>query len=373
MPLNPALSAHYRQLLGLNGPWRITDIDLDVSKQRVDIFIEWPAGKHVRCPECGASCGLKDHREERTWRHLDTMQFGTFLHCRLPRAECKVHGAKTVDAPWAEAGSRWTLMYEAFALLVLQEVPALAKASKILGISWDEAHAIRKRAVRRGLRRRKTAGIEYLGIDEKSFSRKERFITVLSDVSAGRILEVVPSKSTETAKTAIAVIPEGERGTIRAVAMDMAAPFENATAEMLPHADRVYDKFHIEQKLSEAMRKIQSKEHKALMQQGIGVFKRTQYLFLRRPERWSEKQERKYREIEREFGATKFSHSRIGRAWAIKEAFRQFWTYWTPGWACRFFRRWYFWATHCRMKPMIEAAKTIENHLSGILTYFDST
>jgi transposase len=166
MPVNTALAEHYRQLLGLNTPWRITDIQMSIEQQRLDLTIEWPAGRKVRCPECGKSCAVKDHREERIWRHLDTMQFQTYLHCRVPRSECATHGARTIDIPWAEANSRWTLLYEAFALLVLTQVSALTKAAALLHISWDEAYAIRARAVRRGLNRRKLEEIEYIGMDE---------------------------------------------------------------------------------------------------------------------------------------------------------------------------------------------------------------
>jgi transposase len=369
MAIHPALIAHYRQLLALPAPWRISDITLNVGEQRVDIVIEWPEGKRVPCPKCGERCALKDHRQERVWRHLHTMQFETFLHCRVPRSECRVHGAKTIAIPWGEANSRWTLLFEIFALEVLQEVSVLSKAAAMLGISWDEAHALRKRAVNRGLERRETAGIEYLGIDEKSFGKKVRYITVLSDLNEGRVLDVAPRKSAEAAKQVLEVIPPEERGAVRAVAMDMAAAFAKVCDELLPNADKVYDKFHIEKALSEAMGKVQSDERKELTRQGIAVFKRTRYLFLRRPDHWSKEQKKQFRDIKREYGATKFSQSRIGRAWAIKEAFRQFWAYVHPTWARKYFDRWYFWATHSRMKPIINVARTFKKHFPGIINY----
>ena len=281
MAIHPALTAHYRKLLDLPAPWRITDIALNVAEKRVDITIEWPEGKRVSCPVCGKRCGMKDHREERVWRHLHTMNFATFLHCRTPRSECREHGAKTIAVPWGESNSRWTLLFEIFAVEVLQEVSVLSKAAHILRISWDEAQAIRKRAVKRGLKRRETAGIEHLGIDEKSFGKKVRFITVLSDLDDGRVLEVAPKKSTESAKKVMEVIPKEERETVR----------------------------------------------------------HTRYLFLKRPENWSDEQKKQYRDIKREYGATKFAQSRIGRAWTIKEAFRHFWTYVQPVWARKFFDR----------------------------------
>lgn len=370
MPVPAALAAHYHQLLGLVRPWKITDINLDVAGQRLDIMLEWPRGRKAPCPECGKRCGLKDHLPERTWRHLDSMQFKTFLHCRIPRSECSTHGARTITVPWANSGSQWTLLFEAFAVLVMGQVASLSKAATLLGVTWKEAHTLRKHAVERGLGRRSIEQIDYVGIDEKSFGKKERFITVLTDLTGERVLEVAPSKSSKAAKAVLTVIPEEVREDVQAVAMDMSAAMEKACREKLPAADVVYDKFHIEKHLSDAMGKVRAREHKKLLAEGVPIFKRTRYLFLRRPERWSVKQRAQYRDIKREFGATRFSQSRIGRMWAAKESFRPFWHYVSETWAAKYFRRWYFWATHSRIPELIRVAKMIKAHLDNILTYF---
>ena len=61
---------------------------------------------------------------------------------------------------------------------------------------------------------------------------------------------------------------------------------------------------------------------------------------------------------------------RTGRAWAIKESFRELWEYASRGWAQRHFKKWYFWATHSRLKPIIEAARMVHKHIDNILTYY---
>jgi transposase len=343
---------------------------VNIVEQRVDIRIEWPSGKPVRCPNCGKACSLKDHREERVWRHLDTMQFKTLIHCCIPRSDCGAHGVKTVSVPWSEPNSRWTLMFEAFAVTVLGLVPSIAKAQKILGLSWDETHAIKKRAVRRGLKRRKVTEIEHVGIDEKSFGVKERFVTILNDLDGERVLEVAPSKSMEAAKTVCASIPQEEREKVQAVAMDMTAAFERVCREMFPKSETVYDKFHIEQLLTKAMDTVRRKEHKLLLAQGITIFTKTRYIWLKRPERWSEKQKQHFEEVNAAFASGKFAQTKIARAWSLKEGFRGLWNYAYRGTAARYFKRWYFWATHSRLEPMIKAARTMKAHLEGILAYF---
>ena len=74
---------HYSQLLGIRVTWEISKVDLDISAHRADIEIEYTDVTGA-CPECGASCPRHDDRKQRSWRHLDTMQFATYLHCSVP-------------------------------------------------------------------------------------------------------------------------------------------------------------------------------------------------------------------------------------------------------------------------------------------------
>jgi transposase len=74
--------------------------------------------------------------------------------------------------------------------------------------------------------------------------------------------------------------------------------------------------------------------------------------------------------VNREFGKVKFTQSKIGRAWNLKEAFLPFWKYVNPVWASRYFQRRYFWATHSRLDPMIKVARTLKAHFEGLIAYF---
>src|ERR1044071_429960 len=91
----------YRQLLGLSRPWRVKRVELKLDEQQVHVWVEH-GEERWRCPECGESCPLYDHSEQRVWRHLDTMQYTTLLHARPPRICCHEHGVRQVHLPWAE-------------------------------------------------------------------------------------------------------------------------------------------------------------------------------------------------------------------------------------------------------------------------------
>ena len=139
----------------------------------------------------------------RTWRHLDTMQFATQLHCQLPRVRCDKHGVKTVEVPWAGKNSRFTLMFEGFAIRVLIAARSIEEARKLLGLNWHQVEAIKKRAVERGLQRRDENAIPYIGIDEKQFRSGHRYISSLVDLQGGRVLDVVEDRTEESCKSLI--------------------------------------------------------------------------------------------------------------------------------------------------------------------------
>ena len=193
------LHRHYGQLLGIEGPWRVLEVKLEVAQKRVEIGIEWIRGEALRCPECGRVCAMKDRATERSWRHLDVMQFETLLRCRVPRSDCPEHGVKTLRVPWAEPGSRFTLLFERFAIEVLLASRSLTQAKDLLSLHWDSLQAIMERAVERGLQRRECEHLRHLGLDEKSFLKGQSYISLLNDLEESRVLEVTEGRSKEAA------------------------------------------------------------------------------------------------------------------------------------------------------------------------------
>ena len=191
---------HYSQLSGAQLPWEISQVDLDMSAHRVDIEIEYTDVTGA-CPECGAHCPRHEDRRPRSWRHLDTMQFATCLHCSVPRAcllrqvRCKAHGVKTVNVPWAGRHSRFTLLFEGFAVRVLQAARGIEEARKRSGLNWHQVDAIKARAVQRGLSRREAVTMLYPGIDEKPFRKGHRYISSLVDLQQGRVLDGVEDRT----------------------------------------------------------------------------------------------------------------------------------------------------------------------------------
>ena len=354
---------HYSQLLGTQEPWGISKVDLDMSAHRVDIQIEYTDVTGA-CPECGANCPRHDDRKPRSWRHLDTMQFATYLHCSVPRVRCKKHGAKTVKVPWAARNSRFTLLFEGFAVRVLQAARSIEEARKLLGLNWHQVNAIKARAVQRGLSRRQAVTIPYLGIDEKQFRKGHKYISSLVDLQQGRVLDVVEDRTEAACKALIEQsLTTEQQQQVTGVAVDMWKAYRNAVEKKLPQADIVHDRFHISQHLNEAVDKVRRQENKELKEAGDRRLVGTKFNWLVNEENLNEV-------FAEQFNELKQADLKVSRAWAIKELFRGFWDHRYAGWAKRHFDKWYAWAIRCRLEPIKEKARMIKNHLPNILTYF---
>ena len=357
-----SLAAHYGMLLGLDESWKVADVNLELETKRVTIHLDF-IGKRVTCPCCGEACSKADHAPERTWRHLDTMQFETILVARVPRADCKSCGVKTVDVPWAGKNSPFTWMFEAFALSILEASRRVYAARKVLGLSWDATHRIMKRGVERGLLDRDLTRVKKVGIDEKSFLRGQSYVTCLADLEQVRVIDVVEGRKEEDAVRLLESLPEPVRKVIEAVAMDMWPAFIKAARENLPGAEVVFDRFHVSQHMGDAVDNVRRSEHKQLIKTGDTRLVGSRYDWLRG--------ETSIRSDKREsFDALKASELKTARAWTIKELLKAFWECPSEGFAETHFDRWYGWAIRSRLGPVKKVARMLKKHLHGLLAYF---
>jgi len=354
--------ALYQTILGLEEPWRVERVELRETEHTVQVFVEAGADTVFTCPDCGAPTPVYDHAERR-WRHLDTCQFTTLLVARVPRIQCGAHGVKTVRVPWAEKGSRFTLLFERLAIAWLKEATPTAVARR-LGLTWDEARGIQERAVRRGLARRSHEPVARIGIDEKSFLKHHQYVSIVVDLDEPRVLHVADDRRADSLVPYFQGLSEAERTGITAIAMDMWEPYRKTVREQVPDGERkiVFDKFHVLQHVGVAVDHVRKAESRALAAEGDATLKGTKYAWLKHPANFT-------RKAWRAFAALRESTLQSARAWAIKESLRHLWDYTYVGAARTFFKRWYWWATHSRLAPMIKVARMLKAHLENTLTY----
>lgn len=357
------LDSHYARLLGLEEPWRIRDVELSLEESKVRIVLEHPNGVKVKCPECGGTCSIADHAPERKWRHLDTMQFTTELAARTPRADCPGCGVKTIAVPWAGKNSRFTLLFEAFAIRVIQACGCVDSAAGLLRLGWDAVHRIMERGVVRGLERRSLEEIAHVGMDEKSFRKGHNYITVLNDLDGSRVLEVVEGRKQKNADALWESLGDDVLGGVRAVAVDMWEAFVGSAAKNVPQADIVHDRYHVSAHLNKAVDQVRRRENKELAATGDDTLKGTRHLWLFNVDNLTEARWL-------QFEALLKSDLRSAEAWALKENMRWFWDYKYPGNARKFFEKWYENAVELGESAMVKVADMLRNHLPNLLTYF---
>jgi transposase len=362
MKINISLQDHYRLLLGLSEGWQVQEVDLDVVTKQVTLRLEWEPGRKGACGKCGKLASVYDHGEERSWQHLNTMQFKTIIKARPPRVDCEVDGVNTMTLPWADSRSGFTKLFECFVIDVLEVSQSVEAAADLLDLSWDQVHGIMERAVKRGLQRREIGAVRHVGIDEKSFLRGSSFISLLNDLDGKRVWEVAIGRNEAAAEWLWDSLPESQRKKVEAVAMDMAKPFQKVTAKMVPQAAIVHDKYHIVAHLNDAVGEVRNAEHKQLHRQGDDLLKGTRHLFLMNALNMRPDQEASFKEL-------KTASLHTARAWGIKELFISLWSYNYEKSARSFFKKWFGWASRCQLKPIVRVAKMIKRHFENIVTY----
>ena len=354
----------FETILGLQAPWHIVRVELDATTQRVDLWAEhadtrWP------CPECQQLLACADHAEARTWRHLDTCQFETHLHARVPRVHCPTHGVRQVRVPWAEPRARFTQLMERLIIDVIHQASTVIGACRILRITWDEAWGVMARAVARGQARKVAQPIAYLGVDEKAFRKGHSYHTIVCDLERHTVEYVAADRRVESLAPFFARLTPAHREAVQAVAMDMWDPYIRATREGLPDGDAkiVFDRFHIMQEMNTAVDVVRKQEHRALRRaDGDSILAGSKYLWLYAKEHVPAKHATHFRAL-CALGLD------VGRAWAIKEALRTLWTYRRHWAAARFFQKWFHWARCSRLEPVRRSAATLKRHVAGILRY----
>jgi transposase len=357
----------FQEILGLKSPWIVSKINRNFEEKELILTVSYPQIKVANCPQCEGECQIYDYPNTRRWRHLDTMQFKTFIEAQVPRIKCKEHGVVTIKVPWSEAKSRFTELFEKLAIDTLLACKNNTSACELLRLSWDEAELIKKKAVKRGLEKRNTENIEYLGIDEKSFLKGHDYATVLVDIEGRRVLDVERGRTEEAAKSVInKSIKEEQKKSIKAVCADMWQGFINAIAKELPDSTVVHDVFHISKYLNEAVNKVRVQEDKELSKEKNNSLKKSKWVWLKREEKLTEKE----RTL---FGTLLKGNFRVGKAYVIKEQFKGIYSSQTIEQGKKYFSDWYELVIGSGIKPMIRVANMLRNRLEGVLNYIKNS
>lgn len=351
----------FRIALGLEKPWYIKTIDFKVEEKQLDLHIDFDSGSKFPCASCGRSgCHVHD-TIERTWRHLNFFQFKTYLHCRVPRTECEDCGVKQVKVPWARKSSGFTLLMDSMIVILAQHMPAKTVAD-IIGEHDTRIWRVLEHYVQEARSNEDFSNVHSVGVDETSRAKGHKYISVFVDLDESRVIHVCEGRDSGTV-TSFKHDYEAHKGLAEDVAdfcCDMSSAFISGIESNFENAAITFDRFHVMKLMNEAVDQVRRDE-----QAHNANLKRTRYIWLKNPENLTSRQVK-------ELGSLKDMHLKTSRAHDLKLSLRDFWNIRDTILAESYLKKWYFWATHSRLAPVIDKAKTFKHHWNGILNYINT-
>ena len=252
--------------LGVTPPWRLVGQRLDTSKQPHELHLEVAAdrGSLFPCPVCGKPCKAHDFAEF-TWRHLNFFQHHCYITAKVPRTDCAEHGVLRITVPWAREGSRFTLLFEQAALMLVREMPVLA-AARIIEITDQRLWRIVTHYVGKAVERLDLSKLTAVGLDETAAKRGQNYVTVFIDIDRGDkpVVFVTPGRGKETVARFKAFLTEhgGSPGRIAEVVCDMSGAFIAAIGENFETATVTVDWFHVVQLFTKVVDEVRRAEVK---------------------------------------------------------------------------------------------------------------
>lgn len=358
--------------LGVEPPWVVKKSDFDAAAKRLDIHLDFAKGSRFACPQCDiAGCAAYDS-EQKTWRHLNFFEHEAYLHARVPRVTCKGCGIKQVSVPWARPESGFTLLFEALVMAMVQAMPVAVVARMV--DEWDTrlwrvihhyVEAARDRADHSDVTSLAgacpRAGQRPDPWDETASRRGHNYVSLFVDLVRRRVLFVAEGKDAGTVDAFAEDLAAhgGNPEAVAEVCIDMSPAFIAGTAESLPNAQITFDKFHLVKLINEAVDAVRRSEQKSHAE-----LKRSRYLWLKNPRNLSQRQRTR-------LDTLSASNLKTGRAYRIRLTFQELYLQPANN-AEAFLTKWYWWATHSRLPPMIEAARMVKRHWNGILRWFQT-
>ena len=356
----------FAMALGLAAPWKIVRSgfeDATAESKFLYVDIEVQAGAQMPCPVCGQLCPLYDHEIKR-WRHLNFWQHPTYLSACVPRVRCPHHQIKQVSVPWARPQSGFTLMFEAFVMALAKEMPVAAVAH-LVSEHDTRLWRIVRHYVSQAHAQQDWSELKAVAIDETATRRGHRYATVVVQIDPqqeqpARLLFMSSQRSAHSVGQFAAALPAhgATAEQVKLAAIDMSPAYQKGVKDHLPHAQVVFDRFHVMQLAGRAVDEVR----KELRREGADV-KGALWALRGNESSLSQRQRR----VRQELCAR---HKELGRAIALRESLQDMWEW--PGVlsASLHLKDWCSWAVRSRLGPFRKLAQSIKAHWTGILAYY---
>ena len=353
----------FEMALNLSSSWFIKEIDfkpIGKTNGQLDIYIDFKKGSKF-LDDAGQECSVYDTVQKK-WQHLDFFQHTCYLHARVPRIKTSTGQIRLVQVPWSRPNSGFTLLFEAFALILIKKEMPVNKAASILKVYAPRIWTIFNHWVSRAREKDAPLDIIKVGIDETSSKKGHKYVTLSVDLDKRQVVHVCPGKDEQTVKNFHNYLESKKinPNQITHFAMDMSPAFISGVGKYFPNANIVFDRFHIKKLLNEALdklRKSERREHQEL--------KNLKWVFLKKPKDLSyEEKHRKFESME--------SFPKLGEGVRLVELFDDFFDFDNKEQAAAYLAYWCDLAEESGIPPFQKFTHTIKAHWSGILNYTET-
>ena len=352
----------FSMALGLQHPWRLQGVEFKTvdGKKELHITVDFEKGTKF-CDEAGNFYGVYDTREK-TWRHLNFFEHHCYLHCKVPRIITPEGKVILATVPWAREGSGFTLLFESFVMLLIENEMPVNKAGILLGENAHRLWTIFNYWMDRAYFSDKPAQIKKLGIDETSAKKGHEYITLGVDLNEKKVVHVTEGKGKDAIKALKThFASKGMRSDkIAHASIDLSPAFISGISEYFPQAEIHFDRFHVVKLLNEAMNEVrilERKEHDEL--------KGHKYTFLKNKDKLSDKKSEALSEFITLFPT-------LGQAYRFKELFNNLWEMDTEEQATEFLVQWCKEVDNSGIGPFKKFSNTIKSHWQGIVNFCET-
>lgn len=360
----------WRGLLGVEKTV-VEDIELDEDEGVLVASVRPTRRAASRCGRCQRRCPGYDQGEgRRQWRALDLGTVQVRLEAEGPRVDCPEHGPTVAAVPWARHGAGHSHAFdEQVAWLATQT--SKSAVTELMRIAWRTVGAIITRvwADVEALHDQ-FADLARVGIDEISYKRGHKYLTIVVDHDSGRLVWAAPGRDKATLSSFFDALGEERCAAITHVSADGADWIATVVADRCVNAVRCADPFHIVKWATEALDEVRraawNEARGAVRQRRAGrarghakALKHARYALWKNPENLTERQRTKLAWVAK-------SDPRLHRAYLLKEGLRV--VFQLPyDEAVEALEMWIGWARRCRIPAFIDLQRKIVKHRDSIL------
>ena len=324
-----------------------------------------PSWRAPRCSGCKKRRGRYDTLPPRRWRHLDFGGVRVYIRYGLRRVSCCVCGVVAEAVPWCDnTTARFTTPFEEAVGFLVQRCDQTS-VQEMFRIAWVTVGQIVERVMQRHRPDDPLDGLMAIGIDELSYRKGHQYVTTVTDQLSGRIVWAAEGKNAATLTSFFAELGAARRAAIAVVTMDMSAAYITVVTQQVPHAQIVFDRFHVQQLVNEALDETRREEWRRLRtvdEQHAKKVKGLRWSLLKNPWNLTPTQSQRLSTLQQDNG-------RLYRAYLLKETFAGILDRHQPNVVTDRLNEWLSWASRSRLPEFVKVARTIRGHLSDIVAY----